>query len=177
MAKEILIGFAIIIARILASVVMSAGAVYAAMALFDGLTASIEEWKEMKKGNLAVGLLFSSVIISMMLLIEPRITDFAFAIQAPSDALPAGTIILVLAFTLINYLAGLFAGTVLLFLAVNVIDRITPDLDELAELKKGNLAVALVLAIAVLLVVFVAREPFEFAFDSLIALESAFIPA
>jgi uncharacterized membrane protein YjfL (UPF0719 family) len=175
MAKELFIGFAVFALQMLASIVFSAGAIYSGMALFDRMTASIEEWKEMKKGNLAVGLLFASIISSLVILIEPRFLDLVYAIRAPGALLPLETVILVFAFTILNYLLGIIGGLLVIFLAINVIDRITPDLDELAEIKKGNLAVALVLSVALLLIVFIARAPFESAFDSLITIESGFV--
>jgi uncharacterized membrane protein YjfL (UPF0719 family) len=175
MVQELVVSFAVAALRLLAAVCFSAGAIYTGMALFDRLTAGIEEWKEMKKGNSAIGLLFVSVICSMMLLMETRISDLVFAIQAESAAVSWHVVFLVLAFTSLNYLLGLLASVVLIFLTLNIIDKITPDLDELAELKKGNVAVALVLAAAVVLVILAARQPFESGFDILISLESAFL--
>jgi uncharacterized membrane protein YjfL (UPF0719 family) len=166
MVQELVVGLAVAILRVVAAICLSAGALYTGMGLFDRLTAGIEEWKEMKKGNAAIGLLFVSVMAAMTLLMEQRISDLVFAIQPATSAVSWHLVILVLAFTLLNYLAGLLASVVLIFLAINIIDRITPDLDELAELKKGNLAVALVLAAAVILVIFLARQPFESALTS-----------
>lgn len=175
MAQELFIGFAIGALRIVASIALSAGAIYTGIGLFDRMTAGLEEWKEMKKGNLAIGILLVSVISSMMLLMEPRILDLVFAIQAESPAVLWHTVILVLAFTFLNYLIGLVSSVVLLFLALNIVDRITPDLDEMAELKKGNVAVALLLGAALLLISLVARQPIDSAFDLLISVESAFL--
>lgn len=175
MAQELIIGFMVAALRILSAMALSAGAVYSGIWLFDRLTAGIDEWKEMKKGNAAVGILLVSIIASMVLLIEHRILDLVFAIQAETPAIPWHTILLILAFTLANYVLALLGAIILVFLTINIIDRMTMDLDELAELKKGNVAVALLLAASLLLVVFVAREPFKTAFDLLISVESSFL--
>jgi uncharacterized membrane protein YjfL (UPF0719 family) len=175
MVQELVVSFAVAALRLLAAVCFSAGAIYTGIGLFDRMTAGLEEWKEIKKGNVAIGILLVSVISSMMLLMEPRILDLVFAIQAESPAVLWHTVILVLAFTTLNYLIGLISSIILLFLTLNIVDRITPDLDEMAELKKGNIAVALLLGAALLLISLVARQPIDSAFDLLISVESALL--
>ncbi|MCI0504173.1 DUF350 domain-containing protein [Candidatus Micrarchaeota archaeon] len=175
MVQELFIGFLIAALRIVAAIGFSAGALYTGIGLFDRLTAGIEEWKEIKKGNAAIGLLFVSVMAAMALLMEQRILDLVYAIQPESPAASWQTVLLVLAFTFLNYLLGLLASVVVIFLTFNIADRITPDLDEFAELKKANMAVALILAAALILVVLAVRQPFESGFDLLISVESAFL--
>ncbi len=159
---------------IITALVFSAGALYTGMGLLDRLTTHIEEWKEIKKGNLAVGLLFAAVMISMVLLIGPRIADMVYPIQNDMG-LPATQLIVLLLFTFVNYLVGLLASIILIYLAINLIDRITPDLDELAELKKGNLAVALILSVALVLVVLMASTGMETLFTMIKSVESLFL--
>lgn len=175
MAQELFIGVAEALLRILSSLVLSAGTLYLGIGLFDKLTEGIEEWKELKKGNVAIGTLLVSVMASMLLLMEQRIGQLVFAIAAPTASVPADTTLLILAFTALNYILGLIAGMSVIFLTINLVDRITPDLDEFAELKKGNVAVALVLSAALLLVVFATRPSIESAFTALLAMESAFL--
>jgi uncharacterized membrane protein YjfL (UPF0719 family) len=158
--------------RLLAAMVFSAGALYSGMSLLDRLTQGIDEWKEIKKGNLAFGLLFASVMIATILLVEPRISDILLFIQ--SD-LPAVLTAQLLALMLANYFIGLFLAIVIIYLTINLIDRITPDLDELAELKKGNLAVALVLSLAIVLVIIAVRIPLENVFVLIKNLESTLV--
>ncbi|MFN7991199.1 MAG: DUF350 domain-containing protein [Candidatus Micrarchaeia archaeon] len=169
MIQDILIQSVIVAARVLAAMALSAGALYCGMGLLDRLTAGVDEWKEIKKGNLAFGLLFAAVMLSIVLLVEPRITDLVTSLRAD---LPPVLVLELLGLGIINYLACLFIATGLVFLTIHLIDRITPDLDEMAELKKGNLAVALILSVALVLVIFAVRAPVESAFRSLLSLES-----
>lgn len=169
MASDIALGAALVIARILASVVLSAAALYGGMNIFDRMTAGIDEWKEIKKGNLAVGLLLAAVMASMMVMLQPRILDVVANIRA--DIAPTAVALLLL-LTFVNYAAGILAGAALVFLTLSLIDRLTPDLDEMAELKKGNVAVALVYSLALLLVVFAVNVPLQDAFSLLLQAES-----
>ncbi|NYZ73670.1 DUF350 domain-containing protein [Candidatus Micrarchaeota archaeon] len=159
---------------IITALVFSAGALYTGMGLLDRLTSGIDEWKEIKKGNAAVGLLYAAVMISMMLLIGPRIAEIVYPIQNDMG-LPATQLVVLLLFTLVNYLAGLLSAIVLIYLTINLIDRITPDLEELAELKKGNLAVALILSAALVLVVLAASTGMENLFSMIKSVESLFL--
>jgi uncharacterized membrane protein YjfL (UPF0719 family) len=172
MLADLIVLFAVVLARILAALVLTAGSIYAGMGILDRLTSGIEEWAEVKKGNVAIALLMVSVVISLVMLILPLIDGVVLSIR--SDMEPA-RLTAVFAFSLLNYMLGLLAGTFLIFLTINLIDRITPDIEEFSELKKGNLAVALIFAAAVLLVSFVARAPFESLFGLLQMAESALI--
>lgn len=170
-----MMAIAIAAARILSSIVLSAGALYAGVGFFDRMTSGLEEWKEMKKGNVAIGILLVSVMAGMLLLMEQRIGELVFAIQIPTAAIPLHTVSLILAFTVLNYLLGLILGVFVIFLAINLVDRITTGVNELSELKKGNVAMALVLSAAIFLIVFAARPSIESAFTALLSLESTFL--
>lgn len=179
---QFVVGLVRILAGIVISLVLSAGALYSGMGLLDRLTQGIDEWKEMRKGNAAVALFFAAAMISMMILVGPRIYDLAYMVQSGILLLPSSAIVLTppqlavaVLFGLANYLAGLLLAIVLIFLSINIVDRITPDLEELAELKKGNLGVAIILAVAVVLIVFAASQPVESLFSMIKSLESAFI--
>ena len=158
--------------KILFSIVLSAGALYTGMNLLDRITVGIDEWKEIKKGNMAIGILYAAVMISIIMLLSPRIGEFIFYLQGGLDL---GTTIKLLALTFFNYIVALFASVFIIYLVIHVIDRITPDLDELAELKKGNLAVALILSVALLLVVLAVQPSIENLFDIIKSLESVLL--
>ncbi len=169
MASDFALGAVLVIARILVSVVLSSAALYGGMRIFDRMTAGIDEWKEIKKGNAAVGLLLAAVMAGMMIMLQPRILDVVANIRAD---LPAQLVAELLILTSLNYLAGILVGTAVMFLTLSLIDRLTPDLDEMAELKGGNLAVALVYSLALVLVVFAVNVPLQDAFSLLLQAES-----
>jgi uncharacterized membrane protein YjfL (UPF0719 family) len=63
-----------------------------------------------------------------------------------------------LAGALIDLLLGLVLASAAIYLALNIFGRITGDMDEEAELKRGNLAVAFLLAAILLAVATVIGE-------------------
>jgi uncharacterized membrane protein YjfL (UPF0719 family) len=65
------------------------------------------------------------------------------------------TMLIALGLGLINLLIGLLAAIFSIWVAIKVLDKITKDIDEMAELAKGNVAVAIVMAGVLIAVSFV----------------------
>ena len=133
---------------------ISAYAVYAGMKLFDKLTPHIDEWKELKKGNVAVALVLSAVVFSIGLLMEKPFS-LVISILAPGTTLLNFSISVLVA--LLITLVSLLLSTLLLFISVRLIDSLTTDINEMAELKKGNVAIALVLSFCIVAIAFLTR--------------------
>ena len=164
MTLEIVSSFANSLFVLLVGLGISAYAVYASMRLFDKLTSRIDEWKELKKGNLAVALLFASVILSLSLLMENPLR-LSLSILAPGT-----TFLLLLAsilVALLMILISLVLSILTLFTSVRLVDFFTKDIDEMEELKKGNIAVSLVLSSALIALSFLIRSAL---FDVLVSL-------
>lgn len=157
MANEIAVQLLAAALKLVSAIVLPAGALYTGIGVLDRLTAGIDEWKEIKKGNVAVGILYATVMLSMIMLIGPRIEDFITLIT-PSPVLT------LLCFAFVNYLIGLVFAIVVVYLAINVMGRLTTDLEEMAELRKGNVAVALIMSALLLAVVLVSTIPAEHFF-------------
>jgi len=145
---DLLIDFILTSIRILLSIVLSAGALYTGISLLDRLTPGIDEWKLIKSGNAAVGVFYGAVMISIFILVAPAIEDFQLALPE-------------IIFSVINYAVALLAAIVIVYLTIHVADKLTADLDEFAELEKGNLAVAVILSVVVIGVVLAASQPLE----------------
>ena len=167
-----IIYFIAILIRIFVALALSAASLFFAMRTLDSLTSGIDEWEEIKKGNTAIGLLTLSVLASVLLLVGPRIEALVLSI---SPELPLLTLVGLLAFTLFNFLLSLGAAVFIIFLTFSLVDRLTHELDEFAELKKGNLAVALVMAASLLLITFAVKVPFDQLFMLLESLETSFL--
>lgn len=152
--------FLLDLVAVFGALVLSAGAIYTGISLLDSLTPGIDEWKQIKKGNIAVGIFYAAVILSLIFLVAPRIADFLGFI-----ALDLQFYSLIIAF--VNYLFGLVLATGIIYLAIHIIDKLTEDLDEMEQLEKGNIALALIMSVALLSIVFVASPHLESAFEIL----------
>jgi uncharacterized membrane protein YjfL (UPF0719 family) len=156
MVKEFLMQLVFDILRIFGSMLLTVFALYCGMKLLDRLTVGIEEWEEIKKGNVAVGILYASVMISIILMTSSAIMQFGSVLGSPfMSLLWVGSLLL----SLILYGLNLFAAIVIIYLVFNVVDKLTVDIEEVKELKKGNVAVAIILSIIIIAVASIIREP------------------
>jgi len=69
------------IGKLVSSVMLAVGSIYIGLKAFDKLTAGIDELLEIKKGNVAVGVFFFSILIAIAILIRPGVSDFAAGID------------------------------------------------------------------------------------------------
>jgi uncharacterized membrane protein YjfL (UPF0719 family) len=128
--------------RLVLAIVFAVAAQYLAIKIFDKMTTKIDEMEELKKGNAAVGIVLASVIISVATIISGGVAnmvpaDMNISSGAFWNALLNGTIGL--------FVAIIFA-VVAQFVALGVFDSMTEGIDEQKELKKGNMAIAILLA-------------------------------
>jgi len=164
MAQEIAVQLLADVLKGLSAMVLTAGGLYTGIGVLDRLTAGIEEWKEIQKGNLAVGLFYAAVMLSLVLLIGPRVQEFMILVQ-PNASLP------LLAFAFVNYLVGLAAAIAVIYFSIHLLNYLTTDLDETAALKKGNVAVSLIMSVVVLAMASATSLAIEAFFITLKSLE------
>lgn len=147
-------GVALSILELFIGMVIAIFTIYNGIHLFDRLTKGMDEWKELKKGNLAVGVLLAVFILSLVLMIEPSITMLSNSLLV---AVGLKGIALAFIVGLINILIALLFSVLVMFLTMTVFDQLTVDIDEMNELKKGNVAIAILLAAVFLAVSLVVR--------------------
>ena len=146
------------IAKLFSSVILAVGSIYIGLKSFDKLTAGIDELLEIKKGNTAVGIFFLSILISIAVLIRPSVAEFAAGIE-PGYSL---NLMAVLALVNLTKLAfSLMVAIIAIFCAFSLLDRLTSNMDEVQALKKGNIAVALLIAGLMLSVSFIVEAGME----------------
>jgi uncharacterized membrane protein YjfL (UPF0719 family) len=143
--------------------------------IFGGLVAALGIWiafrglnrllgtnalEDLQQGNTAAGIVHAASLLALGLLVQ-------HAIQATSDAVdltlrthplqPAMLARLALS-AVLHVVLSLGVGTAVLALGVMLFDKMTPGLDELAEVRRGNIALALVLS-AILVVIALLTAP------------------
>ena len=115
--------------------------------LFERITRDIDEWSELRQGNLAVGLVMAAIVVAVAIIIRPALQD-PLILSDVGRARPV--------YELLVNAAGLLIALVLAVLAVGLavwlFTRLTTDLDEWAELAEGNTAVAILMAGVILAV-------------------------
>jgi uncharacterized membrane protein YjfL (UPF0719 family) len=143
--------------------------------IFGGLVAALGIWiafrglnrllgtnalEDLQQGNTAAGIVHAASLLALGLLVQ-------HAIQATSDAmdltlrtspLQPGMLAWLALSAVLHVVLSLGVGTAVLALGVMLFDKMTPGLDELAEVRRGNIALALVLS-AILVVIALLTAP------------------
>jgi uncharacterized membrane protein YjfL (UPF0719 family) len=144
------------VAQIVVAVILSAVVSYLGLLLFNRATRDLDEWAELRRGNAAMGLVLGSIILGIALILRP-----ALAIPPVSDTGAR----LYPVYSLLVQAAGIVVGLILalsaIIFAVGLFDRLTGQIDELAELQRGNLAVAAVMVGVVLAVSLLMSQAIE----------------
>ena len=120
-------------------------AVYAGIRIFDRLTTDIDEMAELRRGNTAVGILMGAVVIAYATVIAGGVASLTNVVLGIAGKTIIQTIIALVG-GLINLLIGLGLASVAITMALRIFGKITKEMDEQAELKRGNVAVAFLLA-------------------------------
>ena len=128
--------------QLLLAVVLSALAAYLGVWLFDRSTPGLDEWAELRKGNPAVGVVMGAVVVGVAIILRPalNIVSLRLDVGATLDvALRLLTQALLVA-------VGLVLSLAVIAFALWLFTRLTGELDEWAEIAKGNVGVAALLA-------------------------------
>jgi uncharacterized membrane protein YjfL (UPF0719 family) len=124
------------------SVIAAAVAAYLSVWLFDKMTRNIDEWNELRKGNMAVGVVLGAIIVGVGIVLRPALAPIALSLDAtPLDAV---------AYRILLHGAQVIVGLVLAVVSSGfslwVFTRLTGTIDEWAEISRGNVAIAAMLA-------------------------------
>jgi uncharacterized membrane protein YjfL (UPF0719 family) len=127
--------------QLLIAIILAVVALYIGYSVFSRITKGIEEEKELMKGNAAVGILIASVFFAIAIVVQSGIAGIAIGI---TKALSGDWFTLLAA--IIQLILGIILAIVAIYLALSVLDRLTKGVNEFDEIKKGNVAVALMMA-------------------------------
>ena len=127
--------------QLLIAIILAVIALYIGYSVFSRITKGIEEEKELMKGNTAVGILIASVFFAIAIVVHSGIAGISIGI---TNALSGDWFSLLAA--IIQLVLGIILAIVAIYLALSVLDRLTKGVNEFEEIKKGNVAVALMMA-------------------------------
>jgi uncharacterized membrane protein YjfL (UPF0719 family) len=151
---SLLIDVGIAFLQLLVGLLLAMGSVYLGIKMFDKLTEGIDEIKELKKGNAAVAILLGAIIFSIANVVEGGVYGFT---QSIVPGLTAMELSAALVIGLVNLVLGIVLAILSIYIAISILDKITIDIDEFKELKRGNVAIAIMMASVILAVSFVIK--------------------
>lgn len=128
--------------QIIIAALLAALAAYAGLYVVNRATRDVDEWVELRQGNPAIGLVMGAAIVGLALLLRPTLV----LPEVRPDVAPALRPLISLGFLALHFLLALLIGLAAMAFTLWLFNRLTRDLDEVAELAKGNMAVAALLA-------------------------------
>jgi uncharacterized membrane protein YjfL (UPF0719 family) len=129
------------LAQLVVAVVLSAIAAYLAFYLFQWFTHDLDEWEELRQGNPAVGIVLGAILVAVAIVLRPALTVSTATWDVGGDLF-----FRVLLAEALQLAVGLVLAVVTLALALYLFAGLTRGIDEVEELKRGNLAIAGLLA-------------------------------
>src|SRR5512139_1198139 len=127
--------------QLVIAILLAVVALYIGYSTFSKITKGIDEIQELKKGNVAVGIIIAAIFFAIAIVIQSGVAGISIGI---TNALAGDWWSLVAAF--IQLILGIILAIATIYLALNILDRLTKGINEFEELKKGNVAVALMMA-------------------------------
>lgn len=129
------------IIQLLVAIILAVIALYIGFSVLSRITKGIDEEKELLKGNAAVGIIIASVFFAIAIVVQSGVAGVSIGI---SKAL-AGDF-LALGVAAIQLVLGILLAVAAIYISLNVLDRLTKGIEEFEEIRKGNIAVALMMA-------------------------------
>ena len=128
--------------QFIVAIIAAAIAAYLSVWLFARATRGLDEWNELRKGNVAVGVILGAMIIGVGIVLRPALAPLALNLDATAADAVAYRILL----HGVQVLVGLVLAVVSVGLSLWLFTRLTGSIDEWAEVGRGNVAIAAVLA-------------------------------
>ncbi len=147
------------IIQLVIAIILAVVALYIGFSVLGKITKGIDEQKEIAKGNTAVGILVASVFIAIGIVVQSGVSGISVGI---SQAMKAGLLspvgIAIIFVSIVQLILGIVLAIVAIYLALNILDKLTKGIEEFEELKKGNVAVALEMAGVIITVAIIIQS-------------------
>jgi uncharacterized membrane protein YjfL (UPF0719 family) len=133
--------------QLLISIIFAVLALYIGFAVLSKINKNMDEEKELAKGNAAVGIIVAAVFVAIALVVQSGVSGLSVGIN---KALSVGFFsvdgLLAIGISFVQLILGIVLAVGAIYLALNILDKLTKGVEEFEELKKGNVAVALEMA-------------------------------
>ena len=144
--------------QLVIAIIFAVVALYIGFATLSKITKNIDEQKELAKGNVAIGIVVAAVFFAIALVVQSGVQGLSIGISkaATMGFLSVDGLIAISA-AIIQLILGIILAIASIYLALNILDKLTAGIEEFEELKKGNVAVALEMAGVIVSVAFIIQ--------------------
>lgn len=146
---ETLMSVVMLLIQLFLGIVLGILSVYLAIRFFDRMTEGIDEFAELKKGNVAVAIVLLALIAGIGTIVSTGTIQFG-KYFASGLSLPMFFVTFVM--LLVQILVVVLIAVLSIYISIRIIDTLTVGIDELKEIKRGNVAVAIEIAAVIYVV-------------------------
>jgi uncharacterized membrane protein YjfL (UPF0719 family) len=146
--KNMLLANAIVgIVQLLIAIVLAVVALYIGFSVLSKINKGLDEEKELAKGNVAVGIIVAAVFFAIAIVVQSGVSGVSLGVaKAMSVGLLSVDGFVAIGVAFLQLILGIVLAVAAIYLALNILDRLTKGVNEFEEIKKGNVAVALEMA-------------------------------
>jgi uncharacterized membrane protein YjfL (UPF0719 family) len=143
--------------QLIISIIFAVLALYIGFAVLIKINKNMDEEKELAQGNVAVGIIVAAVFVAIALVVQSGVSGLSVGInKAISVGILSVDGLLAIGVAFIQLILGIVLAVGAIYLALYVLAKLTKGVDEFEEIKKGNVAVALmmggvIIAVAVII--------------------------
>jgi uncharacterized membrane protein YjfL (UPF0719 family) len=143
--------------QLIISIIFAVLALYIGFAVLSKINKNMDEEKELARGNVAVGIIVAAVFVAIALVVQSGVSGLSVGInKAISVGILSVDGLLAIGVSFIQLILGIVLAVGAIYLALNILDKLTKGVEEFEEIKKGNVAVALemggvIIAVAVII--------------------------
>ena len=143
--------------QLIIAIIFSVVALYIGFSMMSKITKNIDEEKELAKGNVAVGIIVAAVFVAIALVVQSGVSGLSVGIgKAASVGFFSVDGLLAIGAAFVQLILGIILAIAAIYLSLNILNKLTKSVDEFEEIKKGNVAVALmmggvIIAVAVII--------------------------
>jgi len=150
---ELIFSIIVLLLQIFFGIIFGVASIYLSLRFFDKMTGNIDEIKELKKGNIAIAIVLVSLIGGIGLILSTGINQFGNIFLNVFDnkySFPLFLVAMVLA--VVQLIVVVLISVLVIYSSIMVLDRMTGGINELYELKRGNIAVALEIGVVIVVI-------------------------
>jgi uncharacterized membrane protein YjfL (UPF0719 family) len=133
--------------QLVISIIFAVVALYLGFAVLSNITREYDEEKELARGNAAVGIIVAAVFVAVALIVQSGVIGLTVGIN---KALTVGVLsvdgMVAIGTAAMQLILGIILAVAAIYLALNILDRLTENINEFDEIGKGNIAVAIKMA-------------------------------
>ncbi|NMB77803.1 MAG: DUF350 domain-containing protein [Methanomicrobiales archaeon] len=130
--------------QLVISIIFAVAALYLGFSVLGNMTREYDEEVELSNGNAAVGIVVAAVFVAVAIIVQSGVIGLTVGIN---KSLAAGILsfdgMSAIGIAAVQLILGIILAVLAIYLALNILDRLTHRFNEFEEIKKGNIAVAI----------------------------------